>query len=160
MPDVTEIPLPGVGVRHEFTTEAGEQVGVISHRSGRRELVVYDRDDPDVCHTVMHLSPDDTRTLAELLGATRVTETLAAVQYEIEGLSIDWIRVPASSSFVGRSIADGMIRTRTGVSIVAVLRASTTFPAPEPTFQFEAGDTAVAVGTTEGLEAVHDMLEA
>lgn len=71
MTEVTETQLPGVGVRHEFTTVAGERVVVLSHRTGRRELAVYDRVDPDACTTALHLSPDDTRTLAELLGADR-----------------------------------------------------------------------------------------
>ncbi len=47
MADVTEVRLPRVGVRHEFTTAEGERIGVLSHRNGRREIVVYDRDDPD-----------------------------------------------------------------------------------------------------------------
>jgi TrkA domain protein len=158
MADVTETQLPGVGVRYEFTTESGQQVGVISHRGGRREVVVYDPDDPDVCSTVMHLSPDDTRTMAELLGATRVSEVLSAVQHEIEGLSIDWLRVPAGSSFAGRTIADGMFRSRTGVSIVAVIRHAQTFPSPDPSFRFEADDLAVAVGTTAGLDEVRAIL--
>lgn len=159
MPDVSETQLPGVGVRYEFTTESGERVGVISHRGGRREVVVYDGEDPDACMTVMHLTVDDTRTMAELLGATRVSEVLSSVQQEIEGLSIDWLRVGGDSKFVGRTIADGSIRTATGVSIVAVIRDAETFPAPEPSFEFAAGDLAVAVGTTDGLDLVRSMLE-
>lgn len=159
MPDVTETQLPGVGVRYEFTTDSGERVGVIAHRGGRREVVVYDEHDPDACSTVMHLTADDTRTMAELLGATRVSEVLSSVQQEIEGLSIDWIRVAPESDFAGRTIADGTIRSSTGVSIVAVIRDTETFPAPEPTFEFAPGDLAVAVGTTEGLEQVRSMLE-
>lgn len=159
MPDVTETALPGVGVRHEFTTESGDRVGVISHRGGRREVVVYDESDPDVCATVIHLSADDTRTMAELLGATRVSEVLSAVQQEIEGLAIDWIRIDDDSSWPGRSIADGQIRTRTGVSIVAVVRGTATHPSPEPTFVFAAGDVAVAVGTVDGLRSARSMLE-
>jgi K+:H+ antiporter subunit KhtT len=68
MAEVTETPLPGVGVRHEFTTAAGERLVILSHRTGRREIAVYDRADPDASTTVLHLTPDDTRTLAELLG--------------------------------------------------------------------------------------------
>lgn len=158
MADVSETQLPGVGVRYEFTTEADERVGVIVHRGGRREVVVYDAHDPDVCSTVMRLSVDDTRTLSELLGASRVSEVTDAVQQEIEGLAIDWLPVAADSTFVGRTIADGMIRTRTGVSIVAVIRGADTFPAPEPEFEFAAGDLAVAVGTLEGLEVVRGIL--
>ena len=71
MAEVTETQLPGVGVRHEFVTGAGERVAVLSHRTGRREIAVYDRADPDSCTTFLHLNPDDTRTLADLLGGAR-----------------------------------------------------------------------------------------
>lgn len=158
MADVSETRLPGVGVRYEFTTEDGERIGVLLHRGGRREVLVYEPDDPDICTTVMHLSVKDTRTLAELLGATRVSQVTAAVQQAIEGLSIDWLRVADDSEFVGRTMAEAMIRTRTGVSIVAVVRNTETIPAPEADFSFESGDVAVAVGTPAGLDAVRSML--
>jgi TrkA domain protein len=160
MADVRETRLPGVGVRHEFTTSSGERVGVLSHRSGRREIVVYDRDDPDNCTTVLHLSPDDTRTLAELLGASQVSEAVAAVQQQLEGLAIDWLRVPPASSFVGATIGEGQFRSRTGASIVAVVRGDTTAAAPQPDYAFAAGDVVVAVGTPEGLAQLRSLLEA
>ena len=69
MTEVTETQLPGVGVRHEFRTAAGERLAVLSRRTGRREIAVYDRADPDACTTVLHLSRDETRTLRDLLGA-------------------------------------------------------------------------------------------
>lgn len=158
MPDVTETHLPGVGVRHEFVTSTGERVGVVSYRGGRRELLVYDDEDPEVSHTVMHLSTEDTRTMSELLGATKVSEELTAVQQEVEGLSIGWLPLTKGAGLDGRTIADGRIRTRTGVSIVAVIRGSEAFPAPKPEFRFEAGDVAVAVGTSEGLDEVRSIL--
>jgi TrkA domain protein len=160
MAEVTETQLPGVGVRHEFTTDDGTRIGVITHRSGRREVLVYDDDDPDVCRPVFQLSGDDARTVAELLGATRVSEVLSSIQYEIEGLAIDWIRVAPTSPFAGRTIGDGMIRTRTGVSIVAVIREGGTVAAPEPTFEFRGDDVVVAVGTGDGLEQVREILAA
>lgn len=158
MAEVSEIRLPGVGVRHEFTTSSGERLGVLSHRTGRRELVVYNRDDPDAASTVLHLSQDDTRTLAELLGASQVSEALAAVQYELEGLAIDWITLPATSRLATATIAEGQYRTRTGTSIVAVIRGDTTIPAPGPDHRFQPGDVAVAVGTSEGLAQLRDLL--
>jgi len=160
MADVTETQLPGVGVRHEFTTADGERVGVLTHRSGRRELLVSARDDPDASLTVLHLSPTDTRTLAELLGASQVSEAVSAVQHQVEGVAIDWIAVPARSTFVGSSIADGRFRTRTGASVIAVLRASTTIPAPGPDFTFAAGDVVVGVGTPDGLAELRTLLTA
>ena len=70
MTEITETQLPGVGVRHTFTTASGERLAVLSHRTGRREIAVYDRADPDACSTVLHLTPDDARTLADLLGGS------------------------------------------------------------------------------------------
>lgn len=158
MADVTETQLPGVGVRHEFTTADGERVAVLTHRGGRREILVSSRADPDASVTVLHLSPTDTRTLAELLGASHVSEAVSAVQQRVEGLAIDWITVPAKSGFVGSTIADGRFRTRTGASVIAVLRGATTIPAPEPDFVFEAGDVLVSVGTPEGLTELRTLL--
>ncbi len=158
MPEVTETQLPGFGVRHEFTTTGGERVGVLSHRGGRRELVVYGRNDPDACLTALHLSPEDTRTLAELLGATQVSEVLAAVQQRLEGVAIDWVNIPAASPFAGSTIRRGEFRSRTGVSVVAVIRADSTVPAPGPDFAFEPGDVAVAVGTPDGLSQFRELL--
>jgi TrkA domain protein len=158
MSEVRETRLPGVGVRHEFTTDGGDHIGVISHRTGRREIVLYDRSDPDAATTLLHLSQDDTRTLAELLGVSQVTEAIAVVQQQIEGLAIEWITLPKGSPFAGATIAEGAFRTRTGTSIVAVLRGDTTVPAPGPEHVFELGDTVVAVGTPEGLAQLRSLL--
>ena len=158
MPDISETRLPGVGVRHEFVTDAGERVAVLTHRTGRRELAVYDRGDPDASTTVLHLSADDTRTLAELLGASSVHEAVASVQQRIEGLAIDWVTIAGGSRFVGATIAEGAFRTRTGASIVAVVRHATTIPAPGPDHRFEEDDVAVAVGTPDGLAQLRALL--
>ena len=67
---------------------------MVVHRSGRREILVYDREDPDTCRTVLRLSADDTLTLVELLGAfLAVTMHLGQMQQELEGLTIDWLTV-------------------------------------------------------------------
>ncbi len=158
MSEVSETQLPGVGVRHEFDTEGGDRVGVIVHRDGRREIVVYDRTDPDACSTLVSLSSGDTRTMAELLGASQVTEAVAAVRHDIKGLSIEWIELVDGSSSIGTSIGEGQLRTRTGASIVAVIRDDQSVPAPDPDFTFRVGDVAVAVGTVEGLASLRSLL--
>jgi TrkA domain protein len=158
MADVRETKLPGVGVRHEFTAEDGTDIGVLVYHDGRREIVVYDSDDPDACSSIMTLSAEDTRTIAELLGASRVTEAVSAVQQEIEGLAIEWIELTPASPAAGATIGDGMYRTKTGSSIVAVIRDGRSIPAPGPEFPLAAGDVIVAVGTIEGLAAMRSLI--
>lgn len=158
MPEIEETLLPGVGVRHEFTTASGERVSVLTHRGGRREVAVYDRVDPDACTTFLHLSPDDSRSLVELLGGSQVSEALGAVQQQVEGLAIDWVTVNPGTAFVGATIGKGEFRTKTGASIVAILRDSVTVAAPGPEHAFAAGDVVVAVGTPDGLEQLRVLL--
>jgi TrkA domain protein len=159
MTEVRETLLPGVGVRHEFTTATGEKLALLTHRTGRRELALYDRDDPDSCTAVLHLSPDDTRTLAELLGVSQVSEALVAVQQQVEGLAIDWLTVAPGSKLAGATIADGQLRTETGSSVVAIVRGATTIPAPGPDERVDAGDVLVAVGTADGLSRLRRLLD-
>jgi len=47
MTDVSELRLPGVGVRYEFRSHTGARIAVLAHRSGRREIFRGDPDDPD-----------------------------------------------------------------------------------------------------------------
>jgi TrkA domain protein len=159
MPEITEVPLPGVGVRHEFTARTGQRVAVVSHRSGRREISVSRRDDPDARSTVLELDADDAAALSVVLGAPQMAATVTAMQ-QLEGLAIDWLTVAGGSPAAGSTIADGRYRTRTGASIVAVIRDRETVPAPGPEFVLAAGDVAVAVGTPDGLSHLHDLLRA
>jgi TrkA domain protein len=150
-PEIHETRLPGLGIRYEFETTRGGRLGVVHHRTGRRELLVYDPEDPEVCRDVVALSESDSRTLAELLGGSRVAEELERLQ-QVEGLAIDWLPVPGDSRFAGGPLGATEARTRTGVSIVAVLREDQAFPAPGPDFILEGGDTLLVVGTPRGIE--------
>ncbi len=160
MSEIREVKLPGVGVRYEFETAEGQRIGVISHRTGLREIYVPRSDDPDEFRRVLGLSPDDARTLAELLGATRVAQQLAELQQRIEGLVIDWLHVREDSFYAGRTIGDARIRSRTGVSIVAIVRGDDAVPAPGPDERIAAGDYLVVVGTARGVEQAVELLRA
>lgn len=151
MAEVRETELPGVGVRYEFTTSSGEPVSVLVHRTGKREIMVYDRDDPDRCHTALRLSADDALTLVEVLGASRVIASLAAAQQDLAGLAIDWLTVASTSQWVGRTLAEAAVHTRTGVSVVAVIRAGDAIHAPGADFELHPDDRVVAIGTAEGV---------
>lgn len=160
MSEIHEVKLPGVGVRYEFETNEGRRIGVISHRTGLREIYVSRKDDPDEFDRVLGLAPDDARTLAELLGATRVAQQLAELQQRIEGLVIDWLPVRADSAYASRTIGDARIRTRTGVSVVAIVRGEEAVAAPGPEEELHSGDYLVVVGTARGVEETVQLLRA
>jgi TrkA domain protein len=158
MTTVEETPLPGVGVRYEMALKSGQRVGVLVHRTGRRELFFYSARDPDAVAAEVVTTAEEAEIVAELLGGTQLSRSVLNLRRDIEGLAIDWLVLPEHSPFAGRTIADGQVRTRTGVSIVAVLRDGQAVPAPEPSFRFQAGDTAVVVGTPDGIAAAATLL--
>ncbi|SCF21337.1 hypothetical protein GA0074695_4396 [Micromonospora viridifaciens] len=66
--NVEHTPLPGIGVRHSFTTAQGVRVGVVEYRGlDRRDVFYDDADDPDsTCG--LRLTRSEAITLAGLLG--------------------------------------------------------------------------------------------
>lgn len=158
MARIEETNLPGVGVRYDFKTETGQRLGVIHHRTGRRELFVCPPEDPDLPTVSISLSEDEAHSLVDTLGGSQVVESLGHLQQHVEGLAIDWLTVESESKYADRTIGDARIRTRTGVSVVAVIRGDDPYPAPGPDFHIDVGDTLVVVGTPQGIELVADIL--
>lgn len=158
MAEIEETKLPGVGVRHDFPTKAGRRVGVITHRAGHRELLLYDPDDPDTCTETVRLDESETQALAELLGASQVTASLSQLQQSVEGLAIDWVGLGRDWWCVGRSLGDTQLRRRTGVSVVALIRDETTIPSPMPDQVLLPADTAVVVGTPPAIKRAVERL--
>lgn len=150
--------LPGIGLQHVCTTRHGRRLGVISHRSGQRDLIVYDTEDPDSAAETVSLTVEEADALAELLAASRIVERLADLERQVEGLVSERIPIEAGSPYAGRSLGETQTRTRTGASIVAVVRGREVIASPLPDFVFEAGDIVVVVGTGEGTAGVADIL--
>lgn len=156
--DVSETLLPGVGMRYEFTTQAGVRVGLVVRREGRVDLVVYRGDDPDAATEIMALTRDEADTLAELLGAPRIAERFADLTREIPGLVAAQLTVPAASRYAGRPLGDTRARTLTGVSVVAVVRQDSVVASPAPAEVLRAGDVLVVMGTRDGIAGARAIL--
>lgn len=156
--DIYETPLPGVGVRYEFTAEGGDHVGVVVRRDGKRDIALYDREDPDACRGTVELSEGDAGKLAELLGGTNITARLEDLRHSIVGLAIEWVIMPRAGGLVGHTLAEGKIRTLTSASVVAVIRGDQGIPGIEPSFVFEAGDTVLVMGSDEAVDRAAHIL--
>ena len=160
MPKIEETPLPGVGVRYEFATENGDRLGVITYRTGRRELLVYDRRDPDACSDVIRLTDEDTRALTALLGGSQVAQRSAAEAYQSEGFTIDWTPVAIASACAGQTLGHAVDpAVASGASVVAIVRNGKTIPSPGPDFVLGVGDTAVVIGPPEGTRELIAALQ-
>ncbi|WP_338895185.1 cation:proton antiporter regulatory subunit [Streptomyces sp. TG1A-60] len=157
--DVNEVLLPGVGLRYEFVNHEGDRIGVVAQRSGDFELVVYPCDDPDEAHSVLRLTSQEADTLAEILGAPRIAERFADLTREVPGLSAGQVEVRPGSPFADRALGETRARTRTGASIVAVVRGEDVIASPGPGQTLRAGDILVVIGTREGIADVQRIIQ-
>ena len=149
MVDIRRVKLPGVGVLHTFHTQSGGKVGVITHRSGQNDLVAFsDIGTDDVTKVSLRLDDDEAHTLAELLGGTRITESLSRLD-EIPGLSIDWFSVDYEHYIAGKRLGEIAGHGVVGLTVVAVVRGDSANAAPSSDFVVFPGDTLVVAGTPE-----------
>ncbi|WP_328393874.1 potassium transporter TrkA [Streptomyces sp. NBC_00390] len=146
--------LPGVGTQYDFATEAGRHISVVIHNDGRRFLGFYGPEDPDACVLSVPLTSEEATALAHLIDAAPTD----AVRTDGIDLVTEHIPVSARSPYSGHLLGDTRARTRTGASIVAVLRRTGAHPSPGPDFRFATGDTLVAVGTREGVDALAEII--
>lgn len=145
-------------MRKDFALRNGRRVGVINQRDGKIRLIVSKPDDPDACVAELYLTTDEASALANLLGAPQLVAQLTEEHRDLPGIHTRQLPIRDDSVFDGRPLGDTGLRTRTGVSVVAVMRAGQVNPSPSPDFTLAAGDLLVAVGTAEGLENAKKIL--
>jgi TrkA domain protein len=156
--DLEETLLPGVGVRYELQTQAGQLLGIVVQREGGAEIAVYDQRDPDRARGVFRLDPEEADAVAEVLGAPRLTQRFADLSREVPGLESGRFPIRPGSPFDGRPLGDTRARTLTGCSIVAIVRDADVVPSPGPADLLHAGDVLVAIGSDHGLEQLDRRL--
>lgn len=148
MVDVRRVNLPGVGILHSFTTVSGVEIAVVGHRSGASCLSTR-VDGDDVVAPSIRLEEDEARTLAELLGGTRIVESIAQLD-DLPGVPIDWVTVDRGDALVGHP--PGLVPAPDDVTIVALVRDQRAIAAPSPDARVRAGDILVALGPAEAVD--------
>ncbi len=156
--EVTEVLLPGVGVRYEFTAASGHDVAIVARRDGEFDLVCFGAADPDAAETLFTLNRQQAEALADILGAPRIVERFADLSREVPGLASATIDLPEGSPYAGRTLGETRLRTLTGVSIVAVVKADAVVPSPTPHQTLLGGDSLVVIGTEPGIERARRVL--
>jgi len=157
--NIEETPLPGIGVRRELRLASGRRVGVVTHRDGLTELILSRVDDPDACAASIPLSAEEAAALGSLLGSAQLIARLSAEQENVSGVTTHQILIRKGSRYAGLPLGDTQMRTRTGTSIVALLRDDDVIGSPRPDEVLHVGDLVVIVGTDEGLAEAAAILQ-
>lgn len=85
-------------------------------------------------------------------------ETVAQLQSAVHLLDLTWIDLPEDSPLIGRSIQELSVRTRTGASVVGVMRNGNVQPNPGADYRFTAADLVAVMGSPEQLTAFQELV--
>jgi TrkA domain protein len=93
------------------------------------------------------------------LGAPRIAERFTELTREVPGLEAGQVHIRPGSPFADRPLGDTRARTRTGASIVAIVRNEVVLASPGPAEILHADDVLVVVGTESGIAKVVQLVD-
>lgn len=147
--DVSETDLPGVGKKHEIALRSGVRAVILTHNSGKRELMRRQDVDADP-ERLFELTDQESRVLGTVLEGAYFQpvesgddETMFA-----EDMMIDWIAIPESSPVVGETVSTTV---PDDVTVLAVYQNEELMSGALTETSFQAGDTVIIAGTRDAV---------
>jgi len=155
---VRESDLIGIGKKYQIETEAGDNMIIVIHDDGRRELYRYENDESET-HCVMTLTDEESRQMAGILGGLSYKpKALETIEVALDDLRIEWYKVEESSDGADKSIGQLEVRQRTGASIIAAIREDETVINPGPDYVISPGVTLVVAGKKSNIKLLKEIL--
>lgn len=158
--DLRETRLPGIGVKYGFRLDSGGRISLILHNDGKRELYWFKRAHDDEATAVITLDDDEARELGAVLGgAYERPKIVEDLEMALGELQIEWVPVPDTSPWIGKTLAEAQFRAKNGITIIAILREPEPVTGAQPHDVIQRGDTLVTVGKAGQYPAFYRRLE-
>jgi len=97
-------------------------------------------------YNLENISNEEHRSLDDLLAA-------------FKGIEIFWMNLEEDSPIIGQSLAKAEIRSKTGASLVALIREGTLMANPKSSTVFQAGDRLGFIGESPQIASVRKLIE-
>jgi TrkA domain protein len=144
--DLQETRLPGVGTKFTVRPAAGGRLSIIVHNDGKRELYWF-RSTEGEPEAVITLDDDESRQLGAVIGgAYERPKIVEDLEMALGEMLIEWIPVPDSSPWIGKTLAECGFRAKLGITVIAILRETESVSGARPEDIVQRGDTLVTVG--------------
>jgi TrkA domain protein len=145
--DLRETRLPGIGVKYTLRLHDGGRLAVIMHNDGLREIYYFRHSGDDEPRSVIALDDDEARQLGAVIGgAYERPKIVEDLEMALGELTIEWVPVPDTSPWIGKTLAESGFRARTGITVIAILREPEPVAGAQPGDTLQRGDTLVTVG--------------
>jgi TrkA domain protein len=157
--DLQETRLPGIGTKFTLRTGEGCRLAVIQHNDGRRDLYFFRSAGDDEPRAVIALDDDEARQLGAILGgAYERPKIVEELEMALGELLIEWIPVPDTSPWIGKTLAEAGFRAKLGITVIAILREPEPVTGALPDDEIKQGDTLVTVGKAGSYPAFQRVL--
>lgn len=157
--NVKETTLPGVGKKYVMALRQGGNLALIIKPDGDRQMYHFREDEDRPCD-VVKVDEEESQQLANLLGRPMLSAPdLDKLELALGDIEIEWVTLSETSPMVGKTLGDIPLRSKTGASIIAIMRGEQALPNPDINTVFEAGDTVLIIGTSEQCDATRELLE-
>jgi K+:H+ antiporter subunit KhtT len=157
--EIQETRLPGIGAKFTLRLDHGDRLAVIQHNDGTRELYYFRHGDDAEPQAVIRLDDDEARQLgAVLAGAYERPKIIEDLEMALGELQIEWIKVPDTSPWIGKTLAECGFRAKTRVTVIAILREPEPVSGAQPEDVIQRGDTLVTVARARDYAAFRRML--
>ena len=156
---ISETDLPGVGKKHEIELKDGQTLVIVTHNTGRRDLYLRPEGGSDG-EKLFYLPDRLARTVGTILEGAHfqpIEDTDRSTMLG-ESTMLEWFDVEDGSDLDGRTLADILSDEAIDVAVVAVERGDEVLLASDAGSAVRGGDTVIAAGTREHLEAFETLL--
>jgi TrkA domain protein len=150
---VEEVDLPGVGRKFTLRTQSGDEIVIVVHHAGPRQMLYYEGGTGDEPAAALDLTDEEARELGAILsGVLFHPELTSAASTRIGEQTIEWVTVP-SGRLPGQRLGD-LVSGHRDAHVIAVSRGHVLLPNPGPDLRLEAGDTLVLAGRRQAVDAL------
>jgi TrkA domain protein len=157
--DLQETRLPGVGTKFTMRLASSGRLALILHNDGKRELYWFRHPGDEEPRAVITLDDDEARQLGAVIGGAyerpKIVEDLEVALGELQ---IEWMPVPDTSPWIGKTLAEAGFRAKSGITVIAILREPEPVSGARPDDFVERGDTLVTVGKAGQYAAFRRIL--
>ncbi|RIX50955.1 potassium:proton antiporter [Paenibacillus nanensis] len=159
MGTIRECDLPGIGRKYQIETSCGDQMVIIIHNDGRREIYHFEDGEQEECISQVTLEDEEARQIASIIGGmTYKPKALETIEVTLQQLIIDWFRVEPSFKCLNKTIAELEVRQRTGATILAIVGKKEQRINPGPNEPITADTTIVVAGEREQITRFKELL--
>lgn len=144
-------PLYSLGVNEVIPEEFETSIEILS-RVLRRYLLTHD----EIERCVSRVRSDSYEMFRSL---SRKHSQAAGISGLLSDVEISTYRIGLKSPLVGTRLRDGIIRDRSGATLLMIKRDESVIPNPDPVWELLEGDVVLLIGTSDQLAAASQLFE-